>query len=181
MTDSSRQNEVERLAALHSYEVLDTPPDGAFDRITALAARHFHVPVALVSLVDEDRIWFKSRHGLEAEQIPRSPGLCASGIFSDEAYVVLNALEDPRTLGEPFGRGGDGGQVLRRGASGDSRRVSAGHDEHHRFQAPRARPGGAVGSTSVCRSRHGSDGAAPVRKKDHCGSLPGLPGSSALP
>ncbi len=102
MTDSSRQNEVERLAALHSYEVLDTPPDGAFDRITALAARHFHVPVALVSLVDEDRIWFKSRHGLEAEQIPRSPGLCASVIFSDEAYVVLNALEDPRTLANPL-------------------------------------------------------------------------------
>lgn len=102
MTDSSRQNEVERLAALHSYEVLDTPPDGAFDRITALAARHFHVPVALVSLVDEDRIWFKSRHGLEAEQIPRSPGLCASVIFSDDAYVVLNALEDPRTLANPL-------------------------------------------------------------------------------
>ncbi len=102
MTDSSRQNEAERLAALHSYEILDTPPDGTFDRITALAARHFNVPVALVSLVDEDRIWFKSRHGLEAEQIPRSPGLCASVIFSDEAYVVLNAIEDPRTLANPL-------------------------------------------------------------------------------
>ena len=102
MTDSSQQTETERLAALHSYEILDTPPDGAFDRITALAARHFHVPVALVSLVDEDRIWFKSRHGLDAEQIPRSPGLCASVIFSDDAYVVRNALEDPRTLANPL-------------------------------------------------------------------------------
>ena len=102
MTDSSQQTETERLAALHSYEILDTPADGAFDRITALAARHFHVPVALVSLVDEDRIWFKSRHGLDAEQIPRSPGLCASVIFSDDAYVVRNALEDPRTLANPL-------------------------------------------------------------------------------
>ncbi|MEA2722642.1 MAG: hypothetical protein QOH59_413 [Gemmatimonadales bacterium] len=102
MTDTATRQEIERLAALHSYEILDTPPDGAFDRITALAARHFHVPVALVSLVDEDRIWFKSRHGLEAEQIPRSPGLCASVIFSDDAYVVRNALEDPRTLANPL-------------------------------------------------------------------------------
>ena len=102
MTDSSSRQETERLAALHSYEILDTPADGAFDRITALAARHFDVPVALVSLVDEDRIWFKSRHGLEAEEIPRSPGLCASVIFSDDAYVVRNAIEDPRTLANPL-------------------------------------------------------------------------------
>jgi GAF domain-containing protein len=108
MTDSSRRGETERLAALHSYEILDTPPDGAFDRITALAARHFKVPVALVSLVDEDRIWFKSRHGLEAEQIPRSPGLCASVIFSDDAYVVRNALKDPRTLANPLVAGAMG-------------------------------------------------------------------------
>lgn len=108
MTDTANGREVERLAALHSYEILDTPPDGAFDRITALAARHFEVPVALVSLVDEDRIWFKSRHGLEAEEIPRSPGLCASVIFSDEAYVVRNAIEDPRTLANPLVAGAMG-------------------------------------------------------------------------
>ena len=102
MTDLSSRREAERLAALHSYEILDTPRDGAFDRITALAARHFNVPIALVSLVDEDRIWFKSRHGLEAEEIPRSPGLCASVIFSDEAYVIQNAIEDPRSLANPL-------------------------------------------------------------------------------
>ena len=102
MTDEATRREQERLAALQGYEILDTPPDGAFDRVTALAARYFNVPVALVSLVDEDRIWFKSRHGLEAEQIPRSPGLCASVILSDAAYVVTNALEDPRTLANPL-------------------------------------------------------------------------------
>ncbi len=102
MTAPASQQEAGRLAALHSYEILDTPPDGAFDRVTALAAHHFDVPVALVSLVDEDRIWFKSRHGLDTEEIPRSPGLCASVILSDEAYAVTNALEDPRTLANPL-------------------------------------------------------------------------------
>lgn len=102
MTDLVTVTESERLAALRNYEILDTPPDGAFDRITALAARHFDVPVALVTMVDEDRIWFKSRHGLDATQIPRSPGLCASVILSDSAYVVTNAIADPRTLANPL-------------------------------------------------------------------------------
>ena len=102
MTDLASHQEAERLTALRSYEILDTPPDGAFNRVTALAARYFDVPVALVSLVDEDRIWFKSHHGLDAEQVPRSPGLCASVILSDSAYVVKNALEDPRTLANPL-------------------------------------------------------------------------------
>ncbi|MBA3521223.1 MAG: GAF domain-containing protein [Gemmatimonadales bacterium] len=102
MTDPTNHLETDRLAALHGYEILDTPPDGAFDRVTALAARHFGVPVALVSLVDEDRIWFKSRYGLQADQIPRSPGLCASVIMSNDSYVVRNAIEDPRTLANPL-------------------------------------------------------------------------------
>lgn len=102
MTDLTAGREQERLLALHSYEILDTPADGTFDRVTALAARYFQVPVALVSLVDEDRIWFKSKHGLDAEEIPRSPGLCASVILSDGAYIVKNALEDPRTLSNPL-------------------------------------------------------------------------------
>jgi len=100
--DTDSRPERDRLAALYNYDILDTPADGAFDRVTALAARYFDVPVALVSLVDEDRIWFKSRHGLEAEEIPRSPGLCASVILSDGAYIVKNALEDPRTLANPL-------------------------------------------------------------------------------
>lgn len=108
MTETDIGQEAERLGALRGYEILDTPPDGAFDRITALAARHFNVPVALVSLVDEDRIWFKSRHGLEAVEIPRSPGLCASVILSDSAYVVTNAMEDPRTLANPLVAGAMG-------------------------------------------------------------------------
>lgn len=108
MTETASGKERERLGTLRSYEILDTPPDGAFDRITSLAARHFDVPVALVSLVDEDRIWFKSRHGLETQEIPRSPGLCASVILSDSAYVVTDAMEDPRTLANPLVAGAMG-------------------------------------------------------------------------
>lgn len=74
-------SEPERMAAVRRYDILDTPPDGAFDRITALAARRFGVPISIISIVDEDRIWFKSRHGVPVEQIGRDPGLCASAIL----------------------------------------------------------------------------------------------------
>jgi sigma-B regulation protein RsbU (phosphoserine phosphatase) len=96
------EEEGERLSAVRRYDVLDTPPDGAFDRITALAARLFEVPIALVTIVDHDRIWFKSRHGTEATQIGRDPGLCASAIMHDAPYVVTDAITDPRTLANPL-------------------------------------------------------------------------------
>lgn len=102
MTNLNPDLELERLNVLQGYSILDTPPDGAFDRITSLATQLFKVPISIISLVDEDRIWFKSRQGLEVNQIPRSPGLCASAIFSDEAYVVKNAIEDPRALANPL-------------------------------------------------------------------------------
>lgn len=76
--------EANRLAAVRRYDILDTPPDGSFDRITALAADLFSVPISIVSLVDHDRIWFKSHHGVEVEQIDRAPGLCASAILHSE-------------------------------------------------------------------------------------------------
>jgi PAS domain S-box-containing protein len=94
--------EAERLQALRRYSILDTPPDGTFDHITALAAELFRVPIALISLVDHDRIWFKSRHGLDAQQIARDPGLCASAIFSPDVYYVRDGLTDPRTLANPL-------------------------------------------------------------------------------
>lgn len=95
--------EEDRINALKRYEILDTPPDGSFDRITALAAKMFNMPIALITLVDHDRIWFKSKSGLEdVSQIDRAPGLCASAIFSKEVYLVENAVEDPRTLSNPL-------------------------------------------------------------------------------
>ena len=90
------------MAAVRRYDVLDTPPDGAFDRITALAARHFEVPIAIVSVVDTDRVWFKSHHGLEVEEIGRDPGLCASAVLQDDPWIIENARNDPRTLAHPL-------------------------------------------------------------------------------
>lgn len=97
-----RENEHERMAAVRRYDILDTPPDGAFDRITAMAARRFNVPISIISIVDEDRIWFKSHHGLPINQIDREPGLCASAILGDAAHVVTDASVDPRTLANPL-------------------------------------------------------------------------------
>jgi two-component sensor histidine kinase len=95
-------DEAKRLAAVRRYDILDTPPDGAFDRITALAARRFGVPIAIVSIVDEDRIWFKSHHGLPIEQIDREPGLCASAILGNDPYLLADASVDPRSLANPL-------------------------------------------------------------------------------
>jgi len=102
MLDVIPGNERERLAAVQRYDVLDTPPDGAFDRITTLAARLLKVPVAIVSIVDADRIWFKSHHGLDVDQVDREPGLCASAILQDGPWLVNDAQVDPRTLANPL-------------------------------------------------------------------------------
>lgn len=96
------ENERERLEAVRRYDVLDTPPDGAFDRITALAARLFDVPVSIISVVDHDRIWFKSHHGLDVEEIGRDPGLCASAVCQLDPWIVTDAKVDVRTLANPL-------------------------------------------------------------------------------
>jgi two-component sensor histidine kinase len=95
-------NEAQRMAAVRRYDILDTPPDGAFDRITAMAARRFGVPISIVSIVDEDRIWFKSHHGLPVKQIDREPGLCASAILGHDPYILSDASIDPRSLVNPL-------------------------------------------------------------------------------
>ena len=117
-------NEAARLEAVRRYDILDTPPDGAFDRITALAARLFDVPIAIVSIVDEDRIWFKSHHGLDIEQIDREPGLCASAILHREPWIVSDARRDPRALTNPLVAGEFGLQFY----AGVPLRTSDGHN-----------------------------------------------------
>ncbi len=94
--------ELERIKALHKYELLDTPPDGSFDKMAELAAKIFNVPIAIISLVDVDRIWFKSHFGLDIKQIDREPGLCSSAILSDEIYLIEDAKNDPRCLTNPL-------------------------------------------------------------------------------
>lgn len=101
--------EFERLNALRRYAILDTPPEGAFDRITALAAEMLEVPVAVVSLVDTNRVWMKSVHGpFAGREIARLPGLCAAAIGHEGVYVVENARADPRTQEHPLVAGAFG-------------------------------------------------------------------------
>lgn len=94
--------EAERLAAVRRYDVAGPPADGSFDRITALASSIFDVPISIVSIVDEDRIWFRSRHGLDVDGIPRQPGLCSSAILRDEPYILQDARLDPVALANPL-------------------------------------------------------------------------------
>jgi tRNA A-37 threonylcarbamoyl transferase component Bud32 len=101
-SDVAAANEEARMRAVERYRILDTPPDGTFDRIAGLAARMFSVPVAIVSVVDHDRIWFKAHHGTDVGEIGRDPGLCASAILQDDAWVVPDAVSDPRTLANPL-------------------------------------------------------------------------------
>ena len=95
-------DEPDRLAALRRYDILDSPSEGAFDRIAALAAHLFNVPMALISIVDADRIWFKSSQGLDLVEIARTSGLCASAILNSQPWVVTHAASDPRTKDNPL-------------------------------------------------------------------------------
>jgi GAF domain-containing protein len=101
-------NEALRLRALRELLILDTPPEARFDRISAFAAREFDVPMALVSLVDRERQWFKSNFGLEERETPRDTSFCGHAISERDALVVPDTLKDPRfidnpmVLGKPF-------------------------------------------------------------------------------
>jgi PAS domain S-box-containing protein len=102
------QAEARRLAALLDFEVLDTPAEPAFDRLTALAADLFDAPIALISLIDSERQWFKSRVGLDAASTPRSQAFCAHAIEMgrDATLVVEDATHDPRFADNPLVTGG---------------------------------------------------------------------------
>ena len=99
------QDEPGRLRAVQRHDILDTPPDGAFDRVASLAARIFDVPIATVSIVDHDRIWFKAVQGLDVTEVSREPGLCASAILQKDPYVVTDASTDPRCFDNELVRG----------------------------------------------------------------------------
>ncbi|GAB7052121.1 GAF domain-containing protein [Catenuloplanes indicus] len=95
-----------RLAAVYRYEILDTPRDGTFEGFARVAARQFRVPIATVTIVDADRVWFAAAEGLPGvAQIGTEPGLCASAVLQAGPYVVNDALVDPRTMDHPLVRG----------------------------------------------------------------------------
>ena len=97
-----KRREDERLATLHSLQILDTPCDDRFDRFTRISARIFDMPVAIISLVDRDRQWFKSTEGFNAEETPRKFSFCGHAILGNDVFEVRNARRDPRFRDNPF-------------------------------------------------------------------------------
>jgi GAF domain-containing protein len=95
-----------RLAALNDLVILDTAPEARFDRYTAEISALLDTPVALVSLVDADRQWFKSHLGLTIRETPRDLSLCAHAILGDDLLEVPDALLDPRFADNPLVVGG---------------------------------------------------------------------------
>lgn len=95
-------NEEARIEALHSLHILDTPPEERFDRLTRLARRLFDVPIAVVTLIDVNRQWFKSCVGLgDATETTREVSFCSHAILRDDVTVVTDATLDPRFSGNP--------------------------------------------------------------------------------
>ncbi len=95
-------NEPFRLGSLRALDILDTVPEDKFDRLTRMAQRLFNVPIALISLVDSNRQWFKSCVGLSASETPREVSFCGHAILSDDVFVINNALEDERFADNPL-------------------------------------------------------------------------------
>jgi GAF domain-containing protein len=101
-------NEAERLAALHELLILDTPPEERFDRVIRFAAEEFDMPMAVMSLVDDERNWFKSVVGLDVCEVPRDIAFCSYAILQAEPLVVEDASLDPRFSDNPLVTGGPG-------------------------------------------------------------------------
>ncbi len=95
-------NEVDRLQALRQLLILDTPPEERFDRIAAFAASEFDMPIVLLSLVDENRQWFKARIGLDTCETDRGVSFCSHAILQDEAMVVPDVALDDRFFDNPL-------------------------------------------------------------------------------
>ena len=95
-------DETMRLRALHSLQILDSPAEARFDRLTRLAQRIFDVPIALISLVDDNRQWFKSHAGLATSETPREISFCGHAILSDDAFIIEDATKDKRFADNPL-------------------------------------------------------------------------------
>lgn len=102
MTAPLPDNEPERLRALHDLMLLDTSPEERFDRVVRFAAEQLDAPIALVSLVDEHRQWFKSRLGLQVPETGRDISFCAHAILQPDVFIVEDASRDARFADNPL-------------------------------------------------------------------------------
>ena len=102
MTAQVANNEAKRLKVLWQYDVLDTVPEEVFDDLTELAARICEAPIALISLVDEDRQWFKSKVGLTINETSRDISFCAHAIKQQELFIIPDATKDLRFANNPL-------------------------------------------------------------------------------
>lgn len=96
------KNEVKRIEILWQYDVLDTPAEKSFDELASLAAYICEAPVALITLVDEDRQWFKSKVGISLKETSRDVSMCAHAILKKDLLIVADATLDKRFKDNPF-------------------------------------------------------------------------------
>ncbi len=99
-------DETARLERLHTLKIMDTPRERRYDRISRMARRHFDVDIFLISLIDANRQWFKSRQGLEASEFSRNNSFCGHTIMGHSVFVVPNASADLRFHDNPLVTGG---------------------------------------------------------------------------
>ncbi|RZA14404.1 MAG: GAF domain-containing protein, partial [Proteobacteria bacterium] len=95
-------NEINRVLTLQNYNILDTPPEVAFDHVTKMAAHYLHSPLSFVTFIDADRQWIKSCFGVDMQQSDRKLSFCAHAILSNKVMIVSNALSDSRFRDNPL-------------------------------------------------------------------------------
>jgi len=102
LTVAAVKSEAERVESLRSYKILDTLLDPAFDDIAWMAARFCEAPIAMISLIDTDRIWFKAKVGTDADSVPRAGSFCELTMQNKALTVICDAASDPRFAAHPL-------------------------------------------------------------------------------